>query len=225
VNYSQQTLQSPNPFVRFAHQNRLWRARNLLTARVDTRRVLDYGCGSGSFLAALSAIPDLELVGYEPYMLERSHAHLPIYSSLSEVKRFAPFDVITVLETVEHLSETELSDLLQQARALLHPAGALLFSAPIEIGPALLLKIFNRARRQGRFPAIPIRQVLAASFLGIPTDRAINIKTSHQGFDFRKTIRFLNHHFGHVRVAGYGPLPIGTWYGNSQVYFWLKRTA
>jgi hypothetical protein len=26
-----------------------------------------------------------------------------------------------------------------------------------------------------------------------------------------------------VLLAGYSPLPLGTWYGNSQVFFWLQR--
>lgn len=222
VNYSKQTFQSSNPLVRFAHHNRLNRARSLLCARPATHHVLDYGCGSGDFVSALASIPGINAVGYEPFMKERSSSLNAIYSSLSEIQGFAPFDVITVLETVEHLSDHELIQLLQEARSLLHPDGAMLFSAPIEIGPALLMKTFNRSIRYGQWPAIPIPRLLAAAFLGIPPQRAPNIKISHQGFDFRQTIRLLNRRFGVVRVVGYGPLPIGTWYGNSQVYFWLK---
>jgi hypothetical protein len=52
-----------------------------------------------------------------------------------------------------------------------------------------------------------------------------NIKGSHKGFDFRKAIRFLEGEFGPVTIASYGPLPIGSWYGNSQVYFWLTKRS
>lgn len=221
--YDLQTLRSPNPLARFAHRSRLERARRLVCSRPGVRRILDYGCGSGEFLASLSTHTELELIGYEPFMQERSAEQLPIHTDLKAVHALAPFDVITVLETVEHLHEEELVALLQQADTLLAPDGALLFSAPIEIGPALIFKSFNRSLRQRRWPAIPAQQLLAASVLGIPPQRASDIKISHQGFDFRRTMRFLQSHYGQIEPAGYSPLPIGTWYGNSQVFFWLQR--
>lgn len=169
ISYHQQTLGSPNPLARFAHHSRLARARHLLATRTGVRRALDYGCGSGEFLACLSGTAGLEAVGYEPFMQERAADGLPIHASLEAVTALAPFDVITVLETVEHLSDEEMLALLRQADGLLAPGGSLLFSAPIEIGPALLLKHLNRARRQRRWSgSLPIGQLLAASILGIP---------------------------------------------------------
>jgi 2-polyprenyl-3-methyl-5-hydroxy-6-metoxy-1,4-benzoquinol methylase len=224
ISYHQQTLGSPNPLARFAHHSRLARARHLLATRTGVRRVLDYGCGSGEFLACLSGTAGLEAIGYEPFMQERAADGLPIHASLEAVTALAPFDVVTVLETVEHLSDEEMLVLLRQADGLLAPGGSLLFSAPIEIGPALLLKHLNRARRQRRWSgSLPIGQLLAASILGIPPPRAVDIKTSHQGFDFRQALRVLQDHFAPVLLAGYSPLPLGTWYGNSQVFFWLQR--
>lgn len=112
------------------------------------------------------------------------------------------------------------------ARPCRHPAGSqgrTTVLAPIEIGPALFIKTLHRSSRARRWPLIPPEQLIAASLFGLPPNRASDIKTSYQGFDFRCTIRFLEHHFGPVRMAGYSPFSIGGWYGNSQVFFWLSR--
>lgn len=225
LSYDEQTINSPNPLARFSHRRRLAKSIALVAAHPGVQRLLDYGCGSGDFLRALQQSTPLQAIGYEPFMLERAHEQLPIHNNLEAIREIAPFDLITVFETIEHLTRDELMAFLVQAKDLLSPHGRILFSAPIEIGPALLLKTLNRASRAKRWPPeLSLRELAAACLLGIPQTRAENIKISHQGFDFRQAITDLQHHFGPVEIASYGPLPTGTWYGNSQVFFWLQRS-
>jgi len=106
---------------------------------------------------------------------------------------------------------------------ILKENGSILISAPIEIGPALLLKEFSRSIFRHKWPEHGICELFLATTLGIPGKRATNVKISHKGFDFRKVIRYLETKDYEIRVLRYGPLPIGTWYGNSQIYFTIKR--
>jgi hypothetical protein len=100
-----------------------------------------------------------------------------------------------------------------------------LFSAPIEIGPALLMKELNRCILHRRYPEHGLIELALAAFLGVPAKRAANIKYSHKGFDFRRAFKYFRAHSWDVNVISFGPLPIPTWYGNSQVYFWLTKKA
>lgn len=225
VSYDRQTLNTPNPIARYAHRNRLARVISLVTSRADIHKVLDYGCGSGVFVKEIQGINGIKAIGYEPFMTERIDADSPIFNNLSSVEAAGPFDIITIFETVEHLDDKELCDFLAQASKLLNEQGRILFSAPIEIGPAVLMKELNRCILHKRLPENSVIELFLASFLGLAAKRAENIKGSHKGFDFRKTIRFLEDHYGPVTIVSYGPLPIGTWYGNSQVYFWLTRRS
>lgn len=225
VSYDRQTLNTPNPIARFAHRNRLERVISLVTSDADVHKVLDYGCGSGAFVKAIQGINGIKAIGYEPFMNERIDADSPIFNDLPSVEAAGPFDIITIFETVEHLDDRELCDFLAQAKKMLNEKGRILFSAPIEIGPAVLMKELNRCILHKRLPENSVIELFLASLLGRAAKRAENIKASHKGFDFRKTIRFLEDHYGPVTIVSYGPLPIGTWYGNSQVYFWLTRRS
>ncbi len=219
--YDKQTVNTPNPIARYSHRNRIKRSISLITSQVGIKKILDYGCGSGDFIKAISGI-GIEVIGYEPYMKERVSDDLPIYEDIACVKEFGPFDIITIFETIEHLEEIELRDFLVQANELLTEKGKILVSVPIEIGPALIMKELNRCILHKRFPENNPIELFLASFFGIAAKRAKS-KHSHKGFDFRKIINFLENEFGTVNIASYGPLPIGTWYGNSQVFFWLTR--
>lgn len=225
VSYDRQTLNSPNPIARYAHRNRLARATRLVTSLVGVRKVLDYGCGAGAFINEIQGVNDIEAIGYEPFMVEKNHLDTPILKDFSSIQDFGPFDVITIFETIEHLDNNELVEFLERASPLLSQKGRILASVPIEIGPALLMKEINRSVLHKRLPENSLRELFLASFFGIAAKRAKNIKTSHKGFDFRETIRFLENEHGPVDIASYGPLPIGTWYGNSQVYFWLTKRS
>jgi len=223
VSYDKQTINTPNPIARYAHRNRLARAISLITSQVGIHKLLDYGCGPGAFINAIQGVNGIVAFGYEPFMDERSGGNLPIYKDFAILEKNGPFDIITVFETIEHLEEKEIREFLVRANNLLTDKGKILFSAPIEIGPALLMKELNRCILHKRLPEYSPFELFLASLFGVAAKRAENLKTSHKGFDFRKVIHFLNDEFGPVTIASYGPLPIGTWYGNSQVYFWLTR--
>jgi len=225
VSYDKQTINTPNPIARYAHRNRLARVISLITSHVGLSKLLDYGCGSGAFIKAVQGVNGIVAIGYEPFMKERVDNDCPIYNDYPPVKEAGPFDIITIFETIEHLEERELREFLARATELLTDKGKILFSAPIEIGPALLMKELNRCILHKRLPENSSLELLLASLVGVPAKRAKNIKSSHKRFDFRKAIHFLEGEFGPVTIASYGPFPIGTWYGNSQVYFWLTRRS
>jgi 2-polyprenyl-3-methyl-5-hydroxy-6-metoxy-1,4-benzoquinol methylase len=223
ISYDKQTINSPNPLARFAHRSRFRKSIQLVLSKLPYGRVLDYGCGSGVFVKEMLARRPHCAVGYEPFMTERTSADLPIYSRIDDVESIGSFSLITLFETIEHLSEVEAAEFLGTCRKLLSTSGGILISGPIEIGPALLAKEFNRSILHFRLPDYGLLEFAGASLLGIPATRAKDIKTSHKGFDFRQAIEFFRKSGWAVEVLKFGPLPIGTWYGNSQFYLWLTQ--
>ncbi len=227
ISYARLTIDSPNPLARYAHRTRLRKSLALALPRIGTGKVLDFGCGSGAFVSAVLALKK-DIVGYEPFMHERSASGLPIYSRMEDVEALGPYTLVTLFETIEHLHDEEIDTFLQTCQNLLGINGVILISAPIEIGPALLLKELNRYLRTPRSLRRECLEhsaadLLKASFLGVPPSRTWNLKASHKGFDFRQTIRYLEDKGWRVEMLSHSPLPIGTWYGNSQVFLSARR--
>jgi hypothetical protein len=222
-NYDAQTINAPNPLVRFAHRNRVRRSLTLALPRLGSGKLLDYGCGTGVFISEVIARYPGRAIGYEPFMTERSSASLPIFDTLAELELRGPYNLITLFETIEHLSDEELSSFLKFAEEVLTPTGGILISAPIEIGPALIFKDLNRSAFRRKLSEHRPLELLKAGIFGIPARRAENLKTSHRGFDFRRARNYLGNRGWGTDILSYGPLPSGTWYGNSQVYLWAYR--
>ena len=117
--YNKNTINSPNPFVRYAHRNRIERAINYVAPRLRLGKVLDYGCGTGVFVNILNRIKSNSAFGYEPYLEERFKDGYCIYSNYEDVVKFAPYKTITLFEVIEHLSEKELEEFLLRCNEII----------------------------------------------------------------------------------------------------------
>ena len=94
-------------------------------------RLLDYGCGTGHFLAAAQAA-GWHVAGLEPNARARQEASRRVGQPVGEgpLTDFVPasFDVITLWHVLEHVHK--LHETLAQLTALLRPTGVLLIAVP-----------------------------------------------------------------------------------------------
>jgi SAM-dependent methyltransferase len=139
--------------IAWSHRRRFQRALELARA-VAGKRVLDYGCGDGTFLAmlmrgghrpagALGVELDERLVadcqrrfGGEPGL---RFIHL---RELERAEHAGAYDGVFCMEVLEHV--VEVNPILDTLDRLLAPAGQLFISVPVEIGFPILIKQMAR---------------------------------------------------------------------------------
>ena len=150
--YARKQLLSGAGLVAWSHARR-FQAAVEFGAHGSGRRVLDYGCGDGSFLAMLlsGAAPPSEAVGADiaADLVEDCRRRLgsrgASFVTLPQLAERAPasFDVIFCMEVLEHVLDTE--EILDRLDQLLAPGGALIVSVPVETGLPMVVK--QAARR------------------------------------------------------------------------------
>ena len=126
-----------------------------LAQRFRGQRVLDYGCGDGTFLAMLCSGADrpAEAVGVEldAFQIDDCRARLgqfqglsfePI-ASLDTAAQSGRFDAVICMEVLEHV--VDLETVITRLWWVLAPGGTLIVSVPVETGLPLLIK--QAARR------------------------------------------------------------------------------
>ncbi len=126
-----------------------------LAQRFRGQRVLDYGCGDGTFLAMLCSGADrpAEAVGVEldAFQIDDCRARLgqlqglsfePI-ASLDTAAQSGRFDAVICMEVLEHV--VDLETVITRLWWALAPGGTLIVSVPVETGVPLLIK--QAARR------------------------------------------------------------------------------
>lgn len=223
--YDNATVNSSNPLVRLAHRSRVRKGYDIVLPRLSEGRLLDYGCGTGILLNKIKQSDrGVNVYGYEPFKEERCAENLSIFSDYNEIVKYAPFATITVFEVLEHLQWKEIDIILNRFKDILKEDGKIYISVPIEVGPAIILKEINR-KRFGFDYQYSFLEFIKAAFFGIPGYREAPDADYmlHKGFDFRHLIHFIKSRGWKVKILGYGPLPIPTWYGNSQVFLCLSR--
>lgn len=91
------------------------------------KRLLDIGCGDGSFLLA-ARNAGWEVVGTEMNPHRASLGDLDVKKDITEVPEDRPFDCITMWHTLEHMRD--IRTVLSQISRLLKPEGKLLIAVP-----------------------------------------------------------------------------------------------
>lgn len=124
--YESNTINARNPIVRYAHRNRIRRSIQLASNKRGVGRVLDYGCGPGVFVSEMNSLEFGSAVGYEPFMIERCKDGLPVFSDFEEINKNGPYSLITLFETIEHLSDSEICAFLNVCEKSLSKFGGVL---------------------------------------------------------------------------------------------------
>jgi len=226
--------------VAWSHGSRFDLARRLVAAG-EGGRLLDYGCGDGTFVAmvhdrfAASCGTDVE-----PDQIALCRARLgdlpgvgfTMTRDLGAAETGA-WTVVTCMETLEHCVEPERRRIIGELGRLCAPGGLIVISVPIETGPSLLGKQFFRAvaglRGHGdyvhRERYSPVEMLRASAGLAVPRvayqgSGAGGFFTyyGHKGFEWRDVQREIAERLS-IERRQFTPLP---WAGsvlNSQVWF------
>lgn len=114
-----------------------------IKAHGSDKRILDFGCGDGSFVKALVANDARKVVGFEPNARDNSVVAgngFELVRRIEDLEQRGPFGVIRMNHVIEHLSD--LDKTMSTLSKLLEPGGVLLLQTP---NPrSLTLRIFKK---------------------------------------------------------------------------------
>src|SRR6516164_4336279 len=139
---------SRSAVVAWSHRRRFDLARRLVMPHAG-RRLLDYGCGDGTFLAVISDLfPNAMGTDADQRQVENCKQRFEKITSLSfkSVQELTDpgyqqfFDVVICTEVLEHCLDAEANKLLHNLNGLCAQGGIIIISVPVEIGLALIVK-------------------------------------------------------------------------------------
>jgi len=156
----------------------------------DCESLLDIGCGPGTFIGSLPS--GLRALGVDVADAQIQYARREYGTDRHVFQCVTPgpfpfddasFDVVTMVELIEHLPVTEVDTLLGEARRILRPGGKLIVTTPnYASGWPLLEKIVN-ARLPVTYEEQHITRFRPGSLRGLLTDKGYtNVRvTTFQG--------------------------------------------
>jgi SAM-dependent methyltransferase len=238
--YARKQIYCPSRVVRWSHGSRFELARRLVSPHKGGR-LLDYGCGDGTFVAMVHGdfreTAGLDVAAGQIEQCRARLGHLPgvRFALTRDAARDAagPWDVVTCMEVLEHCLEPERRRVLDEIASLARPRGHVVISVPIEIGPSVAGKQLFRAlagmrglgdyRHRERYSPVEIvRSVFGARVPRVAFeahgDDGVYRYYGHKGFDYRELAREIGERFT-VKQRLFSPMP---WMGaalNSQVWF------
>jgi SAM-dependent methyltransferase len=245
--YARKQLCSRSWLISWSHGRRFALGCRL-AADFRGQRLLDYGCGDGTFLALLADRPTAPKIAVgaevregfvrdcQARLGERAGLSFVCVAELDRPGWEASFDAIVCMEVLEHV--VEWGPVFDRWDRLLAPGGKVLVSVPVEIGPAVLVKEVVRRvagwRGIGDYPGQApytaremIRSVTAGASQHItrPVHRAgegVAPSHDHKGFNWKVLRKALADRFL-LRRTYRSPLPFLPAGLNSQVWFLLQK--
>ena len=245
--YARRQLFGGFRLLRWSHGSRFRVARELVAPHAGAR-LLDYGCGDGTFLsmvrdlfpAAVGAEVDAALAAEAAARFAGDDGPRFVHTSALNDEPDGGFGVAVCMEVLEHCTAETADHVLVDLRRLVARDGTLIISVPVETGPALVGKQLYRAlaARRGlegyrqRETYAP-RELAAMVFAGGRTriQRPVytssfasgeaNVYHGHKGFNWRALRRRLARDFV-VRRTLFSPVPLLGPLLNSQAWFVLS---
>jgi SAM-dependent methyltransferase len=239
-NYARKQIYCPSRVVAWSHGSRFRLAHKLARENAGGR-LLDYGCGDGTFVALVHGdfreTVGVDVDAEQVAECSRRLGALPgVRFGLTRDVEGAPphaWNVVTCMEVLEHCIEDERRRVIGALAALLAPGGTLIVSVPIEIGPSLAGKQFFRAlaglRRLGDYDhreRYSAREMMRSVFARPVPRVAVERRGpdgpyryyGHKGFDYRDVRRELAARFT-IASTRFTPIDIGGPLLNSQAWF------
>lgn len=244
--YARKQIYCPSGVVAWSHGSRFRLAAQLAGEHAGGR-LLDYGCGDGTFIAlthgrfpeAVGADSDAgQIVECRRRLGDLAGVRFVVTSALDAPEHAGAYDAVTCMEVLEHTTDAERLRVVEALGRLVRLSGRVIISVPIEIGPALLGKQFFRAvaawRGHGDYrhrETYTPRELIAAAFARPHLSRAVytldgpdgpSTYCGHKGFDWRTLEREIG---GPLIVERrlFSPMPIFGRVLNSQVWFVCRR--
>lgn len=241
--YARKQLHCPSRVVAWSHGSRFELARALV-APYAGGRLLDYGCGDGTFVAMVhGSFAVTRGVDVDPEQIDACRQRLGDLRGVSFglaadlLGNSDAWTVITCMEVLEHCLEPERRRILDELASLC-AQGRVIISVPIETGPSLLVKQCARAlaglrglgdyaHRERYSPAEMIRAVA-----GFPVPRVLYTGAGangpfsyygHKGFDWREVEREVAARF-RIERRLFTPVRATGRFANSQAWFVCARS-
>ena len=240
--YARKQIYCPSRVVAWSHGSRFTLAAQLSEVSRGGR-LLDYGCGDGTFIAlthgtfshATGADVDAgQLAECRRRLGSLSGIEFVQTASLMSVDHTAVYDLVTCMEVLEHCTDSERVRVIGELARLCGPNGRIIVSVPIEIGPALAGKQLFRAlaawRGHGDYhhretytlgelvAAVLGRQNLVRPEYSVETPFGRVRYCGHKGFDWRVLERDLQSALT-IERRMFTPMPALKGLLNSQVWF------
>lgn len=206
--YAQKQLDSRSAVIRWSHTAR-FRLAARLAGTHPAGRLLDYGCGDGTFISlvadrfAACVGADVDAHQVDDCRSRFGAVHNVRFSAvrdLSGAEHEHAYAVVTCMETLEHCLEPVVERVLADLRRVCAPTGTIVISVPIEVGPVFFIKYIVRttAARRGLceyagYEAYSIRDAWKMTFASRRTEIARPVYGaadapyhSHYGFNWRR---------------------------------------
>ena len=244
--YAKKQILCQDRLISWSHASRFQLALRI-AQELNPRRVLDYGCGDGTFLAmAMKEMPNCTVaIGAEitdglvqdcsRRLNGDSRLQFALTDSLDAPEYRQSFDAIFCMEVLEHVPD--VTPLLDRFARLLAPDGALVISVPVETGlPVLVKQTFRRIagwRGIGDYPGIApysYGDLLKSVFAGprqhivrpLHRDGENNAFHCHKGFNWMALRETLRERFV-IQQLRASPLPMLSPHLASQCWFVLRK--
>jgi SAM-dependent methyltransferase len=245
--YARRQLFGGFRLLRWSHGSRFRVARELVAPHAG-RRLLDYGCGDGTFLSmvrdlfphAVGAEVDAALAADAARRFADDAGLRFVHTSALAGEADGSFDVAVCMEVLEHCTPSAVDQVAGDLRRLIAPGGTVIVSVPVETGPALVGKQLYRRLAAARglegyrdretYSARELAAMLVAG-AGTSIERPVyrstfpsgepNVYHGHKGFNWRALRRRLSADFV-VREMRFSPIPLLGPLLNSQAWFVLS---